>query len=180
VLSNTCVMPIASHPTALGQREQKKDRDLLYTAEEKKRRDETIWTLVQGVLAPLQFFVFLVSTYLVIRYLNTGEGYQIATISIIFKTSILMLIMVTGAIWEKVVFGQYLLAPAFFWEDIVSFFVIFLHIAYVLALWINLFSEQQLMLLALVAYVAYFVNALQFLIKLRAARMQSAWEDAHA
>ncbi len=36
------------------------------------------------------------------------------------------------------------------------------------------------MLLALVAYVAYFVNALQFLIKLRAARMQSAWEDAHA
>ena len=180
MLSNTCVMPIASHTTALGQREQKKDRDLLYTAEEKKRRDETIWTLVQGVLAPLQFFVFLVSTYLVIRYLNTGEGYQIATISIIFKTSILMLIMVTGAIWEKVVFGQYLLAPAFFWEDIVSFFVIFLHIAYVLALWINLLSEQQLMLLALVAYVAYFVNALQFLIKLRAARMQSAWEDAHA
>ncbi len=180
MLSNTCVMPIASHPTALGQREQKKDRDLLYTADEKKRRDETIWTLVQGVLAPLQFFVFLVSTYLVIRYLNTGEGYQIATISVIFKTSILMLIMVTGAIWEKVVFGQYLLAPAFFWEDIVSFFVIFLHIAYVLALWINLFSEQQLMLLALVAYVAYFVNALQFLIKLRAARMQSAWEDAHA
>ena len=180
MLSNTCVMPIASHTTALGQREQKKDRDLLYTAEEKKRRDETIWTLVQGVLAPLQFFVFLVSTYLVIRYLNTGEGYQIATISVIFKTTILMLIMVTGAIWEKVVFGQYLLAPAFFWEDIVSFFVIFLHIAYVLALWINLFSEQQLMLLALVAYVAYFVNALQFLIKLRAARMQSAWEDAHA
>ena len=180
MLSNTCVMPIASHSTALGQREQKKDRDLLYTSEEKKRRDETIWTLVQGVLAPLQFFVFLVSTYLVIRYLNTGEGYQIATISVIFKTSILMLIMVTGAIWEKVVFGQYLLAPAFFWEDIVSFFVIFLHIAYVLALWINLFSEQQLMLLALVAYVAYFVNALQFLIKLRAARMQSAWEDAHA
>ena len=180
MLSNTYVVPIASQPTALGQREQKKDRDLLYTAEEKKRRDETIWTLVQGVLAPLQFFVFLVSTYLVIRYLNTGEGYQIATISIIFKTSILMLIMVTGAIWEKVVFGQYLLAPAFFWEDIVSFFVIFLHIAYVLALWINLFSEQQLMLLALVAYVAYFVNALQFLIKLRAARVQSAWEDAHA
>ena len=139
-----------------------------------------MWTLVQGVLAPLQFFVFHVSTYLVIRYLNTGEGYQIATISVLFKTSSLMLIMVTGAIWEKVVFGQYLLAPAFFWEDIVSFFVIFLHIAYVLALWINLFSEQQLMLLALVAYVAYFVNALQFLIKLRAARMQSAWEDAHA
>ena len=179
MLSNTDVMPFARRETAKGQREQKKDRDLLYTAEEKKRRDETIWTQVQGVLAPLQFFVFLISTYLVIRYLNTGEGYQIATISVIAKTSILLLIMITGAIWEKVVFGQYLLAPSFFWEDVVSFFVIFLHIVYVLALWINLISEQQLMLLALFAYAAYFVNATQFLIKLRAARMQSAWEDAY-
>ena len=117
-------MPFARRKTAKGQREQKKDRDLLYTAEEKKRRDETIWTQVQGVLAPLQFFVFLVSTYLVIRYLNTGDGYQLATISVIAKTSILLVIMITGAIWEKVVFGQYLLAPAFFWEDVVSFFVI--------------------------------------------------------
>ena len=92
MLSNTEVMPFASHMTAKGRREQKKDRDLLYTAEEKKRRDETIWTQVQGVLAPLQFFVFLVSTYLVIKYLNTGEGYQLATISVIAKTSILLLI----------------------------------------------------------------------------------------
>ena len=179
MLSNTDVMPFARRETAKGQREQKKDRDLLYTADEKKRRDETFWTLVQGVLAPLQFFVFLVSTYLVIRYLNTGEGYQLATISVIAKTSILLVIMITGAIWEKVVFGQYLLAPAFFWEDVVSFFVIFLHIAYVLALWMNLFSEQQLMLLALIANATYFVNAIQFLIKLRAARLQSAWEDAY-
>jgi 3-vinyl bacteriochlorophyllide hydratase len=88
--------------------------------------------------------------------------------------------MVTGAIWEKIVFGLYLLAPAFFWEDVVSFFVIFLHITYVLTLWINLFSEQHLMLLALFAYAAYFVNAIQFLIKLRAARIQSAWESAYA
>ena len=179
MLSNTDVTPFARHRTARGQREQKKDHGLLYTAEEKKRRDETIWTQVQGLLAPLQFFVFLVSTYLVIKYLNTGDGYQIATISVIAKTSILLLIMITGAIWEKVVFGQYLLAPAFFWEDVVSFFVIFLHIAYVLALWINLFSEQQLMLLALCAYAAYFVNAIQFLLKLRAARLQSVWEDAY-
>ena len=151
----------------------------LYTSEQKKRRDESIWTLIQGILAPIQFVAFAVSTVLVFWYLWTGQGYEIATISVLIKTAFLLTIMVTGAIWEKVVFGQYLLAPAFFWEDVVSFFVIFLHIAYVLALWINLFSEQQLMLLALCAYAAYFVNAIQFLIKLRAARLQSAWEDAY-
>ena len=33
----------------------------LYTAEERLRRDASPWTLVQGVLAPVQFLVFLVS-----------------------------------------------------------------------------------------------------------------------
>ena len=90
----------------------------LYTAEERARRDTTIWTTVQGVLAPLQFIIFVISLGLVIRYLVNGTGYDVATWSIIFKTIVLYVIMITGAIWEKNVFGQYLLAPAFFWEDI--------------------------------------------------------------
>ena len=38
----------------------------LYTAEERQRRDSSPWTMVQGVLAPLQFAVFLVSLALVL------------------------------------------------------------------------------------------------------------------
>lgn len=89
-------------------------RQPLYTAAQRARRDATKWTLVQGILAPIQFVVFLISLALVLRYLSTGEGYGAANASILLKTAILYLIMVTGAIWEKVVFGQYLLAPAFF------------------------------------------------------------------
>ncbi|MEM9755996.1 MAG: 2-vinyl bacteriochlorophyllide hydratase, partial [Pseudomonadota bacterium] len=88
----------------------------IYTAEERQRRDATVWTRVQGVLAPLQFAVFLVSLGLVALFLLTGQGYLAATVSIVLKTAILLTIMVTGAIWEKVVFGQWLFAPAFFWE----------------------------------------------------------------
>lgn len=152
----------------------------LYSPSQRKRRDETVWTSVQGVLAPLQFAVFLVSLWLVIRYLITGFGYEIATNSVILKTLVLLVIMITGAIWEKVVFGQYLLAPAFFWEDVVSFFVIALHLAYVFALFVNYLSEQQLMLLALAAYAAYLINAVQFVWKLRAARLQAAMEGDYA
>ncbi len=128
----------------------------------------------------MQFLVFLVSVALVLRYLTTGDGYALATYSIILKTAFLLLIMVTGAIWEKVVFGQYLLAPAFFWEDVVSFFVIALHLGYVIALMTNIMSKQQLMALALVAYAAYVVNALQFILKLRAARLQSTTGASYA
>jgi len=152
----------------------------LYTPLQRKRRDETVWTIVQGVLAPLQFLVFLISLALVVRYLLTGFGYEIAAFSIVLKTIVLLVIMVTGAIWEKVVFGRYLLAPAFFWEDVVSFFVIALHLAYVWALFANYLSEQQLMLLALIAYAAYLINAAQFVWKLRVARLQSVVEGEYA
>lgn len=143
----------------------------LYTPDQRARRDETVWTLVQGVLAPLQFVVFLVSLALVLRYLSTGLGYDAATWSIVLKTVILLTIMVTGAIWEKVVFGQYLFAEAFFWEDVFSFAVIALHLAYVYALLVGLPAGTQ-MWIALAAYAAYVVNAIQFVLKLRAARLQ--------
>lgn len=150
-----------------------KTQSMLYTEAERARRDSTAWTVVQGVLAPTQFLVFLVSLALVVRYLVTGEGYEIATFSILAKTAILYLIMITGAIWEKVVFGQYLFAPAFFWEDVFSFAVIALHTAYVWALFAGTLDPRSLMLLALAAYAAYVINAGQFLYKLRMARLQS-------
>lgn len=149
------------------------DTPVLYTPEERARRDGTIWTVVQGVLAPLQFLVFLVSLALVLRYLVTGAGYEAATLSILVKTGVLYLIMVTGAIWEKVVFGQYLLAPAFFWEDVVSFAVIALHTLYLLVLWTGLLPPAGQMAIALAAYLLYVVNATQFLLKLRRARLSA-------
>jgi len=145
----------------------------LYTDDERARRDSTKWTLVQGVLAPLQFGVFLVSLTLVIRYLTTGTGYEVATLSIVIKTAVLLLIMVTGAIWEKVVFGQYLFAPAFFWEDVFSFAVIALHLLYIFALFTDALTASGLMYLALAAYAAYVVNAAQFVWKLRMARLDA-------
>lgn len=146
----------------------------LYTADERARRDASRWTLVQGILAPAQFLVFAVSLVLVLRFLWTGEGYGAATVSILIKTGFLYLIMVTGAIWEKEVFGQYLFAPAFFWEDVFSFAVIALHTLYVYGLWTGSFTPHGLMFVALAAYAAYVVNAGQFLWKLRQARLQMA------
>ena len=148
-------------------------RKPLYTAAERARRDASRWTLVQGILAPVQFVIFLVSLGLVLRYLATGEGYWAATLSVLAKTAALYLIMITGAIWEKVVFGQYLLAPAFFWEDVFSFAVIALHSAYILALWTAALNPESLMILALAANAAYAINAAQFVLKLRMARLDA-------
>ena len=144
----------------------------LYTPEERVRRDATIWTLVQGILAPVQFLAFAVSLVLVLRYLWTGDGYFAATVSIIVKTGLLYTIMITGAIWEKVVFGQWLFAPSFFWEDVFSFVVIALHTLYLWGLITGALPAWEQMVVALAAYAAYVVNAGQFLWKLRMARLE--------
>jgi 3-vinyl bacteriochlorophyllide hydratase len=146
----------------------------LYSPEERQRRDATVWTLVQGILAPFQFLVLLVSLALIGYAWSTNSLWEWALWSVVVKTLVLYLIMVTGAIWEKVVFGQYLFAPSFFWEDVVSMGVIALHTAYLVAwlmgeAWLSL--EAQV-ILALIAYGAYLLNAGQFVWKLRMARRQ--------
>jgi 3-vinyl bacteriochlorophyllide hydratase len=156
----------------------------LYTADERRRRDATPWTLVQGVLAPIQFIVCAVSVVLVLRFLATGEGHTAAVVSFIVKCALLYLIMVTGSVWEKVVFGRWLFAPAFFWEDVVSMLVLALHTACLAAMSVGVLSPAAQMVLALAAYTTYVVNAVQFLLKLRAARLderaRSAVRDAPA
>ncbi len=146
----------------------------LYTPAQKARRDRSGWTLVQAVLAPVQFVVFLVSLGLIVRYLATGEGETAATLSIVAKTLTLYAIMITGSIWEKAVFDRYLFAAAFFWEDVFSMLVLALHTAYLTALLGGWLDVRERMLLALAAYASYAINATQFVLKLRAARIQSA------
>ncbi|UUL83077.1 2-vinyl bacteriochlorophyllide hydratase [Sphingomonas qomolangmaensis] len=144
----------------------------LYTPEQRARRDASRWTLVQGLLAPVQFLIFLVSLALVVRYLVTGEGAGAATASIVAKTIALYTIMVTGSIWEKVVFDKWLFAEGFWWEDLFSMVVLALHTAYLAMLFAGIGSIEQQMAVALAGYLAYVVNAGQFLWKLRVARLE--------
>lgn len=167
-------MPASAARPATGQKRP------LYTPEERARRDASPWTLVQGILAPVQFIIFGISLYLVLDYLRTGENKDWAVWSVVIKTMALYAIMVTGAIWEKVVFGKYLFAESFYWEDVFSMLVIALHTAYLVALFWKLLDTEQLMWLALAAYFTYVINAGQFIWKLRLARLEGAGKPAAA
>jgi len=157
---------------------QAKPKTALYTPDQRRRRDATPWTLVQGVLAPVQFLAFAVSLTLVVRALATGHGEVLAAGSVVVKTMLLYAIMITGAIWEKRVFGQYLFAGPFYWEDVFSMLVLALHTAYLVALFSGALDTRALLALALAAYATYVVNATQFVLKLRAARLGERAEAA--
>ncbi|MBC8160257.1 MAG: 2-vinyl bacteriochlorophyllide hydratase [Roseiflexaceae bacterium] len=133
----------------------------MYTPEQLIRRNTSPWTLIQAVLAPVQFLAFLASFALVARYLATGEGYDAANISVLIKIALLWLITITGMIWEKEIFGHYFLAKEFFWEDVGNAVALLTHNLYFLAIWLGV-SHQATMALMLAAYCTYLINCAQF------------------
>ncbi len=147
-----------------------------YTQEQMHKRQTSKWTLVQTVLAPLQFLTFIVSLILIVRYLTTGDGYTIANLSVLIKIAMLWLITITGMFWEKEVYGKWFLAPEFFWEDAFNAVAMFMHNLYFVALLLG-WSHDGIMTLMLVAYITYLINFAQFFwrgLRARKQRLQAS------
>ncbi|GAB4111672.1 MAG: 2-vinyl bacteriochlorophyllide hydratase [Roseiflexaceae bacterium] len=150
----------------------------IYTPEQLAKRNTSIWTKVQAVLAPVQFLAFLISFGLVIRYLTTGEGYEITNLSVLIKISLLWAITITGMIWEKEIFGHYFLAREFFWEDVGNAVAMLTHNFYFLVVALG-WSRESVMIVMLVAYTTYLINCAQFVAKGVQAGRQRRMEQVH-
>lgn len=136
----------------------------MYTPEQLARREASPWTRVQIILAPIQFLAFLVSFYLVARYLITDQGYVAATVSVWIKIALIWALTTTGMLWEKDVYGQYFMAREFFWEDLGNLVAILTHNAYFVVQWLN-WDQRSVMMVMLFAYITYLFNAVQFIVK---------------
>jgi 3-vinyl bacteriochlorophyllide hydratase len=132
-----------------------------YTPDQLLRRQSSKWTRVQAILAPLQLIAFVISLILVIAYFNTGSGFELAHLASLVKVAMMILITVTGMLWEQDVYGKYFMAPEFFWEDLVNGISLILHLLF-LGAWIFGASERVQMLIMLVALASYVVNFVQF------------------
>jgi 3-vinyl bacteriochlorophyllide hydratase len=138
-----------------------------YTPEQLQKRNASVWTKVQGILAPIQFLIFLAG--LTVTYLFTkGIGitdFGWVTFFVSLKTFMLVLIFVTGGFFEQEVFGAFAFAPEFFWEDFGSAIAMVVHITYFILFYMGL-NREILIWSALFAYLSYLINAAQFVIRL--------------
>lgn len=145
-----------------------------YTPEQLARRNRSFWTPVQGIGALAQFLTFLASLILVVRFLSTGEGYEIATVANVAKVLMLYFMTVTGMAWEDEVFGQMFMAKEFFWEDAGNLLSLAGNTAYLVALFAGADPRTQ-MLVMCVALATYVVNFVQFAARgVRSARQKRA------
>ena len=138
-----------------------------YTPEQLEKRNTSVWTKVQGILAPIQFVVFIAGLVVTLMYKSgTGiDNFAWVTIFVILKTLVFLLIFITGALFEKDVFDEYVFAPEFFWEDVGSTIAIVIHLSYFVLFYMGL-DENTLIWTALLAYLSYLINAAQFLFRL--------------
>jgi 3-vinyl bacteriochlorophyllide hydratase len=138
-----------------------------YTPEQLQRRNASVWTTVQAILAPIQFIMFLMGvtiTYLY-KYDIWIDNFAWVTFFVTLKTFMLFLIFITGGFFEKEVFGAFAFAPEFFWEDFGSSIAMVVHVSYFILFYMGL-DESILLWTALAAYLSYLINALQFVIRL--------------
>jgi 3-vinyl bacteriochlorophyllide hydratase len=136
----------------------------MYTAEQRAMRQASRWTPVMMVCGLAQLLIIFVSIYLVIRFLNTGQGYTGATITVLVNIVLLWVNTVVGMLWEKEIYNHYFMAREFFWEDFGNLIVLIAQNAYFAVLWLK-WSEHDIMVLMLVAYGTYIVNLGQWILK---------------
>lgn len=147
---------------------------MMYTPDQLRRREASRWTKVQIILAPIQFLAFIISFALVIRYLATGDGYWVATVSVWVKIALIWALTITGMLWEYDMFDHYFMAKEFFWEDLGNLIAIITHNLYFVAVWLGA-SQQAVMWVMVFAYVTYLLNAGQFVARgVRSARQRRA------
>ncbi len=138
-----------------------------YTPEQLVKRNASVWTDIQIILAPIQFLFFVVglTTTALYKYSLFVTSFYWVSVAILFKTLFFALLFITGMFFEKEIFNKWVYSKEFFWEDVGSTIAAFFHLLYFFLAWRH-YSEKVLLFDAFLAYFTYVLNALQYLVRI--------------
>ena len=138
-----------------------------YTPEQLVKRNASVWTDIQIILAPIQFLFFIAGLTITALYANSLfiTSFYWVSLAILFKTLFFALLFITGMFFEKEVFDQWVYSKEFLWEDIGSTIAAFFHLLYFFLAYFG-YSRDVLVLDAFLAYFTYVLNALQYLVRI--------------
>jgi 3-vinyl bacteriochlorophyllide hydratase len=137
-----------------------------YTPEQLAKRNASVWTDIQIILAPIQFIIFLTGVTVTALYLNgIITSFYWVSLAILFKTLFFALLFVTGMFFEKEIFDKWVFSKEFLWEDIGSTIAAAFHLLYFVMAWMG-YPEEVLVWEAFLAYFTYVLNALQYLVRI--------------
>ncbi len=138
-----------------------------YTPEQLAKRNASVWTEIQILLAPVQFVIFLTGIGLNAIYASNPASIDFfwVSVAILFKTLFFVILFITGMFFEKDLFGKWVFSKEFFWEDVGSSVATFFHFLYFVLAWKG-YPDGTLVIWATVAYSSYIINAVQYLVRI--------------
>jgi len=129
------------------------------------RRSASLWTRIHPVFALAQLAAFFVSVGLLIAYFRGAVSFDVVHQSVLIKVALMAGAIVTGALWEKDVFGKYWFAPEFMGEDTMTVNVFILHIAYLVMAVIHPENIVAQIGTLIMAYTVYIANVAQYVLR---------------
>ena len=138
-----------------------------YTPEQLLKRNASVWTDIQIILAPVQFLLFVAGVTITALYQNAlfVPGIYWVSLAILFKTLFFALLFITGMFFEKEIFNKWVYSKEFLWEDIGSTIAAAFHLLYFILAFLG-YPEHVLIWEAFLAYLTYVLNALQYLTRI--------------
>ncbi len=131
-----------------------------------------MWTLIHPIFALGQLLAFFVSVVLLVMYFRGAVSFDVVHTSVLVKVALMLGAIVTGALWEKDVFGHYWFAPEFMGEDTMTVNVFILHISYLAMAFAHPDNITIITGVLIMAYTVYVANVAQYI--LRTALLQRA------
>jgi 3-vinyl bacteriochlorophyllide hydratase len=129
------------------------------------RRSASIWTKIHPVFALGQLLAFCVSVGLLVGYFRGVVTFDAVHQSVLVKVALMIGAIVTGALWEKDVFGHYWFAPEFLGEDTMTVNVFILHIGYLAMVVAHPDNVTAQIGTLIVAYGVYIANVAQYILR---------------
>jgi len=129
------------------------------------RRAASVWTKIHPIFALGQLLAFFVSVGFLIGYFRGAVSMEAVHQSVLVKVALMLGAIITGALWEKDVFGQYWFAPEFLAEDTMTLNVFILHISYLGLAAANPENITVQIGMLIVAYGVYIANVAQYVVR---------------
>jgi len=117
------------------------------------------------VFALGQLLMFFVSAILLTMYARGAVSFSVVHESVLFKIALMLGAIITGALWEKDVFGAYWFAPEFMGEDTMTVIVFILHVSYLTMVFAHPENIGYQVSMLVMAYTVYVVNVAQYVIR---------------
>lgn len=126
------------------------------------RRRASVWTSIHPIFAIGQLLAFVVSVVLLVLYFRGTVTFETVHQSVIFKIFLMLGAVVTGALWERDVYGHYWFAPEYLFEDTMTVIVLVLHVGYLLMAYTHADNLSSVIGMLLFAYAVYIANVAQY------------------